>query len=163
MVRSAPPNMSLLREPPQEDDANGKTWYARGQNFIIAYTDGEGRRASPQGQVDEYVVLLPDEPTKVDITAGRHGAIGGYTVTFVPPGNSSMRERRPPRAHVYDALGGPRGEVQERGSYKTAKPNIPPFGPGRSRRTASSSASTASMCRRSRAASAASGAARPSW
>ena len=24
---------------PQEDDKNGKTWYARGQNFIIAYTE----------------------------------------------------------------------------------------------------------------------------
>src|SRR5438093_414672 len=56
---------------PQETDKNGKTWYARGQNFIIAYTEAEpGATFARKGQVDEYVVLLHDAPTTAEITAG---------------------------------------------------------------------------------------------
>ena len=47
--------------PPQEDDANGQTWYARGQNFIVAYTQAKpGAALSRNAQPDEYVVLVPD-------------------------------------------------------------------------------------------------------
>src|SRR6186713_2900911 len=56
---------------PQEDDGNGKTWYARGQNFIIAYTEAKpGATFNRKGQIDEYVVLLHDAPTTAEITAG---------------------------------------------------------------------------------------------
>src|ERR1044072_3314460 len=68
---------------PQEDDATGKTWYARGQNFIIAYAEAKpGATFTRKGQIDEYVVLLHDAPTTADIMAG--GAdrpIGGDTGT----------------------------------------------------------------------------------
>src|SRR6185369_5561772 len=77
---------------PQDDDANGKTWYARGQNFIIAYTEAKpGATFARKGQIDEYVVLLHDAPTTADFTAGAETkSIAGYTVTFVPPGDSSV-------------------------------------------------------------------------
>ena len=76
---------------PQEEDKNGKTWYARGQNFIIAYTEAAPGATFPRkGQADEYVVLLHDAATTVDLTAGSEKkSIGGYTVTFVPPGDST--------------------------------------------------------------------------
>src|SRR5436190_8645639 len=66
---------------PQEDDGNGKTWYARGQNFIIAYTEAKpGATFGRKGQIDEYVVLLHDAPTTAEITAGAEKkSIGGYT------------------------------------------------------------------------------------
>ena len=42
---------------PQESDRNGRTWYARGQNFIIAYTEAEPDATfTRSNQVDEYVV-----------------------------------------------------------------------------------------------------------
>src|SRR4030095_2622390 len=71
---------------PQDTDQNGKTWYARGQNFIIAYTEAApGATFARKGQVDEYVVLLHDADIKADLTAGSEKtSIGGYTVTFVP-------------------------------------------------------------------------------
>src|SRR6476619_1698270 len=56
---------------PQESDSNGRTWYARGQNFIIAYSEAEpGATFARKGQVDEYVVLLHDKPTAAEISAG---------------------------------------------------------------------------------------------
>jgi len=77
---------------PQEDDKNGKTWYARGQNFIIAYTEAApGATFSRKGQTDEYVVLLHDADITADLTAGSEKkSIGGYSVTFVPPGDSGV-------------------------------------------------------------------------
>jgi hypothetical protein len=56
---------------PQDSDKNGKTWYARGQNFIIAYTEAApGATFARKGQVDEYVVLLHDADTVAELTAG---------------------------------------------------------------------------------------------
>ncbi|MEI9852148.1 MAG: hypothetical protein WDN24_16320 [Sphingomonas sp.] len=79
-------------EAPQEEGAGAKTWYARGQNFIVAYSDAEpGARFERVGQVDEYVLLLPEAETGATVTAGNdRQEIGGYTVTMVPPGDSSV-------------------------------------------------------------------------
>ena len=47
--------------PPQIKDGNGSTWIARGQNFIIAYSDAaDGAVFARDGQIDEWVLLLPD-------------------------------------------------------------------------------------------------------
>jgi hypothetical protein len=55
---------------PQENGPDGRTWYARGQNFIIAYTEAEpGATFRRSGQVDEYVVLMPDGGAGADLSA----------------------------------------------------------------------------------------------
>ena len=47
--------------PPAETQGGARTWYARGQNFIIAYSDAnKGAVLSRTNQPDEYVVLLND-------------------------------------------------------------------------------------------------------
>jgi hypothetical protein len=116
---------------PQEDDQNGKTWYARGQNFIIAYTDAKpGATFSRKGQVDEYVVLLHDEPTKVDITAdAEKKSIGGYTVTFVPPGDSSLTMPNGGRlVRMFTTRSADiAAKCSNATSYATQHPNIPPY------------------------------------
>ena len=62
-------NMVLHFAPPQETGPNGKTWYARGQNFIIAYAEPEkGAVYAREAQPDEYVVLVPDSKTAIEIT-----------------------------------------------------------------------------------------------
>jgi hypothetical protein len=79
-------------EPPQED-ANGiRTWYARGRNFIVAYSEvPAGATFERRGQVDEYVLLQPDRGTAAEVTAGAETKqVEGYTVTFVPPGDSRI-------------------------------------------------------------------------
>ena len=119
-----PNTPSSTRPTPQENDRNGQTWYARGQNFIIAYTEAEpGATFARKGQIDEYVVLLHDAPTTAEITAGAEKkSIGGYTVELRSAGRQQrdLAEGRAARAHVHDALGRPRGEVLERGGLRQA-------------------------------------------
>src|SRR3954466_14686145 len=78
--------------PPTEVKDGCKTWYARGQNFIIGYSEAEkGAVLSRTNQVDEYVVLLPDPGEGAEIVWGDHKLkVSGHTVTFVPAGNSKV-------------------------------------------------------------------------
>jgi hypothetical protein len=77
---------------PQDDDGNGRTWYARGQNYVIAYSETKpGARFVRENQPDEYVVLLPDAATGAEISAGTDNqSVAGYSVAFVPPGKSTV-------------------------------------------------------------------------
>jgi hypothetical protein len=116
---------------PQDDDQNGKTWYARGQNFIIAYTEAKpGATFSRKGQIDEYVVLLHDAPTTADITAGTEKkSVGGYTVTFVPPGDSSVTLPKGGRlVRMFTTRSSDlAAKCSNAKAYAKPHPNIPPF------------------------------------
>jgi hypothetical protein len=78
--------------PPQEEGGGARTWLARGRNFIIAYSDVEaGAVFARSGQPDEYVLLLPDAGTNVEITAGGETkAVEGNSLAFIPPGDSRI-------------------------------------------------------------------------
>jgi len=93
----APADYSRFYEmAPQESGSWGRTWLTRGQNAIVAYSEAEpGARFERRGQVDEWVLLLPDSSTSAIVTAaGERRSVEGYSVTFVPPGDSTvvMRE-----------------------------------------------------------------------
>ena len=77
---------------PEETQTHAQTWFARGQNFVIAYSRAEaGAKFERKGQVDEYVLLLNDRASSAIVTAnGETKAIEGYSVTFVPPGDSTV-------------------------------------------------------------------------
>jgi hypothetical protein len=123
----------FYEQKPAEDQNGARTWYARGQNFIIAYSDAEkGAVLSRTNQPDEYVVLLPDASAGAEITWGHERVtVSGHSITFVPAGASSVT-----------LLGGAkvvrmmttRSEDLNRlcsnaVSYATAHPNLPPFEP----------------------------------
>jgi hypothetical protein len=116
---------------PQEDDSNGKTWYARGQNFIIAYTEAKpGATFARKGQIDEYVVLLHDAPTTAEIAAGAEKkSIGGYTVNFVPPGDSSVALPKGGRlVRMFTTRSADlAAKCSNAKAYAKPHPNIPPF------------------------------------
>ena len=77
---------------PHESGPWGRTWLTRGQNAIVAYSEVEaGAQFDRKGQVDEWVLLLPDASTSATVAAGGETkAIEGYSVTFVPPGDSTV-------------------------------------------------------------------------
>jgi hypothetical protein len=78
---------------PQEKSAGLKTWYTRSQNFTAVYSEAEaGSVLERRNQIDEYMLIIPDPETAVEITAkGETKAVGGYTVTFIPPGDSTIK------------------------------------------------------------------------
>ncbi|WP_137176353.1 hypothetical protein [Roseomonas sp. AR75] len=82
----------FYEEAPQEDTNGVRTWYARGRNFIVAYSEvPAGAVFERRGQPDEYVLLQPDRDTAAEVTAsGETKQVEGYTVTFVPPGDSRI-------------------------------------------------------------------------
>jgi hypothetical protein len=119
--------------PPTEVKDGCKTWYARGQNFIIGYSEAEkGAVLSRTNQVDEYVVLLPDPGEGAEIVWGDHKLkVSGHTVTFVPAGNSKVTLLGP--AKVIRMVTTKSQDLAKlcsnADSYATPHPNIPPFEP----------------------------------
>lgn len=88
----------FYQEPPQQDDGLARQWFIRGQNFIVAYAEAQaGATFVRTDQVDEYVVLLPEAGTQVEIAAqdcGKPDVITraqGPALIVVPPGPSTVQ------------------------------------------------------------------------
>jgi hypothetical protein len=79
--------------PPAEVDSCGsRHWYARGQNFVVAYSDCAGSMTVGRtGQPDEWMLLLPRRDTLARISAGGEVAhTAGYSLAVIPPGDSEI-------------------------------------------------------------------------
>jgi len=85
--------------PPQQEGGGARSWYARGQNFLVAYTEASaGAALARSAQPDEYVLLLPDAASSVEIRSGgaRH-TLEGNSLAFIPPGDSHVTVLAPGR------------------------------------------------------------------
>ena len=82
----------FYQEGPQESGDGERTWIVRGQTFVLLHTEADGEHVFfRKNQPDEYVLLIPDEATTAIIEAGgKTQTIGGYSLTFIPPGESSI-------------------------------------------------------------------------
>src|SRR5690606_7865234 len=82
--------------PPAETTRGSRTWYGRGQNFVVAYSEVEpGARFERRGQKDEYMLFLPEQGEGARIEAGGEAVdIPGYTLAIVPPGDSVVTLRQ---------------------------------------------------------------------
>jgi hypothetical protein len=69
-----------------------RTWYARGQNVVVGYTEADpGAALTRADQPDEYMLLLLDAATRVEISTPRERAqVAGSSLVILPSGESSV-------------------------------------------------------------------------
>ena len=83
--------LKFYQVPPAGHDPLARSWYGRGQNFLVAYAQAEpGAVLARTAQPDEYAVLLPDPGSEVLIQAGgQEETVGGYRIVFVHPATAA--------------------------------------------------------------------------
>jgi hypothetical protein len=117
--------------PPQIDEALHRTWVARGQNFVVAYTQAQpGAVFERTGQIDEYVLLLPQPGSAVTVeTSGETREIGGFTITMIPPGDSRIRVTAGgPVIRLFSARSADMAALASNAAtYAGPHPQVPPF------------------------------------
>lgn len=125
--------VKFYENPPDETSPGVKTWYARGQNLIIAYTEASvDTTFSRTRQADEYVLLLPDRTMSVDITTGEGTKkIAGFSLSIIPPGKSNVRVLAKGRIfRLFTILSEDLAKkCSNTKSYATPHPNVAPFKP----------------------------------
>ena len=118
---------------PQETGAEGKSWFARGQNFIVALTEAEpGATLERRDQLDEYVVLLERPETEVDVSAGGESvSVPGYSIVMVPPGDSRIVAPKGGRiVRLFTTKSADlAAKCANAEAYAEPHPHIPPFQP----------------------------------
>jgi hypothetical protein len=121
----------FYQSPPAEDDANGRVWYGRGANFLVAYTEAAaGGSFVRKNQVDEWAIIVPDKRTRLEIeTPAGTTQVEPYSVVFVPPGDSIVRVLTGGRiVRIFTTRSADLAAKCENASvYEAAPPNIPPF------------------------------------
>jgi hypothetical protein len=131
-VAAAAEYVKFYELPPVE--ARGeKTWYARGQNFVVAYTQADaGATLTRADQPDEYMLLLLDAATRVEIsTPDERVAVPGRSLVIVPPGQSSAAVSAGGRlVRVFSARAADLTEkCANAAAYATPHPSVAPFAP----------------------------------
>jgi hypothetical protein len=116
---------------PGEAGEGVRTWYSRGQNFVIAYSEVTAETVFSRINVDEYFLILMDEDSKATLSAGgEQREVDGYSISILPPGGSSVKMSRGMVVRVFstrneDLL----GKCSNAQAYAKAHPNIPAFQP----------------------------------
>ncbi|HWK42207.1 MAG TPA: hypothetical protein VNR60_09765 [Croceibacterium sp.] len=118
---------------PQETGPGHRTWYTRGQNFVVCYSEAEaGAVFERQGQVDEYVLLLPEAGSSARVEAdGETVDVAGFTVTMVPPGDSriTVTGAGPVVRLISTQSADIAAKVANAANYAGPHPQVPPFEP----------------------------------
>jgi len=121
------------QQDPIEDDANGRSWYTRSQNLLVHYCESKpGAHFSRAGQVDEYMIVLPDENTPYEISANGESVKGdGHQVVIVPPGDSEIVLPSGGRVVRLFSTQSPdlNAKCSNAAVYAEPDPSIPPFKP----------------------------------
>jgi hypothetical protein len=119
--------------PPVEQSAQARTWYGRGQNMVVAYTEGEpGAVLARKDQLDEYMLVLPYEGDGAVIEAGDERVeIPGFSLAILPPGESRITLRQSGQViRVFSTRNADLAALAANAdAYAHQHPNIPSFAP----------------------------------
>ena len=76
----------------EHHDGGGATWWTRSQALVVAYTEAHpGDRLERTGQIDEYVLIVPNDGTTVTVSHGSQTAtVTEPAVVVIPPGDSTV-------------------------------------------------------------------------
>lgn len=121
----------FYEEPPQIDDATGKTWFLRGHNFVLAYSQvAPGATLGRSDQPDEYVAILPESPAAIT-TGGGSAKTGPMSIVMIPPGDSAIT--LPEGGDVYRFFTTESENLvamcPNANAYDTPRSHVPPFQP----------------------------------
>ncbi len=110
-----------------------KTWLTRGQSFVVAYSIlKQGAAVRRDEQLDEYVILLPDNSVTAKLTSGSQTCeIPARSLVIVPPGASEVQLETTGRlVRIFSTAA---VDLAQRSvnadSYQSPKPNVAPFEP----------------------------------
>jgi hypothetical protein len=119
------------QDSPVDDDANGRGWYTRSQNLIVHWIEAKpGASFSRAGQVDEYMIVLPDDNTPYEAAANGESVRGdGYQVLIVPPGDSKISLPKGGRVVRLFSTQSPdlNAKCANAAAYAQPDPSHPPF------------------------------------
>jgi hypothetical protein len=119
--------------PAQESSGNASTWYARGQNFVVGYTEAQrGTVLRRENHPDEYALLIPERDVPVTlVTPGETREIPGHSLVIVPPGESTITVHAPGKiVRVFSAQAADLvARASNAAAYAQQHPNIPPYQP----------------------------------
>lgn len=119
--------------PAREESPLAKSWYTRGQNFVVCYSQVQpGAVFERRGQVDEYVLLLHDPALSATVEAnGEVVEVPGYSITMIPPGDSRITVHG--SGHIVRLITTRSADVtalaENPQAYPGPHPQIPPFEP----------------------------------
>ncbi len=121
-------------EPDEISGPGSRTWWVRGQNFVLAYSWAvEGDAFARKDQGDEYVVLLLDHAGVVSVAAGAEDReVTGPALVVVPAGDSEIEIRRNgPMVRLFSCRAEDLSDASRNagGDYAQAHPHVAPFQP----------------------------------
>jgi hypothetical protein len=121
------------QDKPADDDAKGRSWYTRSQNLLVNYMESKpGASFARAGQVDEYMIVVPDDDTPYEVVANGKSVQGeGYQLIIVPPGDSEVR--LPKGGRVVRLFSTQSRDLNDKcanaATYAQPDPSMPPFKP----------------------------------
>ena len=119
--------------PPAEQSPLARTWFGRGQNMIVGYTEASvGAQFARTGQIDEYMCVLPQPGQGAVVEAGGERVdVPGFSLVIVPPGDSHLTLRQAGQLiRVFSTANADlAARTSNAAAYAEPHPNIPPFQP----------------------------------